>query len=123
MRQLWLAGLAVAIASLNGIAYAQAERQGATQTTREQPNVSVVGNVEKPGDYPHKEAPTVGAAIERAGGMKKDIGQLDIYVLRVIDGQVKRCRADADTTTQPWDLVSVEKPGGPTPVIYPLCLK
>lgn len=120
MRRLWLAGLTVVL--FTGIVCAQAQRQDATQTTRDQPNVSVIGNVENAGDYPYTDAQTVGAAIERAGGMKKDIGPLETYVLRVFDGKVKRCIASPDTRTEPWDVVTVDKPGGPTPVIYPLCL-
>jgi len=84
-------------------------------------NVSILGDVQKPGDYAYVEGQTVRAVIERAGGLKKGPEAIYLYVMRVLDGKARRCLASPDTPTKPWDLVTVEKEGGPTLQVFPVC--
>jgi protein involved in polysaccharide export with SLBB domain len=73
----------------------------------DQPGIFVVGNVNRPGRYPHKDGMNVEAALEAAGGLATKSAQETFIIARRVDGEVVRINATRKTTMNAADTLYI----------------
>lgn len=69
----------------------------------------VLGEVQKPGSYPHQPEINVLTAVATAGGFTYRARMNDFYIKRMKDGHFVRVPATAETQVRPGDVVQVRE--------------
>jgi len=70
-------------------------------------SIHVVGEVLRPGSFPHEAGMTVLKAITLAGGTSKKASLKGTVILRIVDGREKRIKASVEDTLEAEDIVEV----------------
>ncbi|HYC63228.1 MAG TPA: SLBB domain-containing protein, partial [Reyranellaceae bacterium] len=69
----------------------------------------VLGEVQKPGSYPHQPDINVLTAVATAGGFTYRARQTSFFIKRMKDGQMVRVPATAETAVRPGDIVQISE--------------
>ncbi|AKQ41683.2 hypothetical protein CP97_06070 [Aurantiacibacter atlanticus] len=67
----------------------------------------VIGEVNRPGEYPYRQGMTILSAVAAAGGYTYRAHEREVEVVRSVDGRDVRMRAGEDVTIQPGDRIRI----------------
>jgi protein involved in polysaccharide export with SLBB domain len=107
VRVLPLAILAVAAFTSTSCTVVKGKNNAKTAPTRQEQQIRVSGEVNKPGNYAYTEQLSIERAVTLAGGLTK-CGVLNrLFIYRTIDRTLTRLEATAESVLQPDDQVVI----------------